>query len=73
MHVKAFLPFLQGVPAWYTELHNAYPGWLVGKTQGFICPSYDHMLSKFISRMVPELVAYKTIPHKVSNCCIVLL
>ena len=33
MRVKAFLPFLQGVPARYTELHRAYTGWLVGKTQ----------------------------------------
>ena len=46
--VKAFLPFLQGVPARYTELHRAYLGWLVGKTQVFICPSHDHMLSKLI-------------------------
>src|SRR4029434_6806017 len=44
--VKAFLPFLQGIPAWYTELHRAYPGWLVRKTQVFICPSHDHLLSK---------------------------
>src|SRR4029434_3245734 len=49
MRVKAFLPFLPGVPARYTELHHrAYPGWLVGKTQVFICPSHDHMLSKLI-------------------------
>src|SRR4029434_193406 len=40
--MKAFLPFLQGVPARYTELHRAYPGWLVGKAQVFICPSHDH-------------------------------
>src|SRR4029434_6746910 len=36
MRVKASLPFLQGVPARYTKLHTAYPGWLVGKTQVFI-------------------------------------
>ena len=46
--VKAFLSFLQGVPARDTELHWAYPGWLVGKTQVFICPSHDRMLSKLI-------------------------
>src|SRR4029434_10976438 len=46
--VEAFLPFLQGVPARNTELHGTYPGWLVGKTQVFICPSHDHMLSKLI-------------------------
>ena len=44
--VKACLPFLQGIPARYTELHRAYPGWIVGKTQMFISPSHDHMLSK---------------------------
>ena len=44
--VKAFLPFLQGIPAWYTELHMAYLRWLVGKTQVFISPSHDHLLSK---------------------------
>ena len=32
MRVKAFLPFLKGIPARNTELHRAYPGWLVGKT-----------------------------------------
>ena len=26
----------------------AYPGWLVGKTRVFICPSHDHMLPKWI-------------------------
>ena len=46
--VKAFLPFLPGVPAWNTELYITYPGWLVGKTQVFSCPSHGHMLFKLI-------------------------
>ena len=45
--VKDFLPFLQGVPAQNTELHRALTRWLVGNTQVFICPSHDHMLSKW--------------------------
>src|SRR4029434_6781469 len=73
--VKAFLQFLLGVPARNTELHRSYPGWLLGKTQVFICPSHDHMLSKLICGwfLIPKLGAYKTIPQKVSKCCKVLL
>ncbi|XP_042560205.1 CUGBP Elav-like family member 4 isoform X3 [Clupea harengus] len=29
----AYGAYAQGVPAWNTELHSSYPGWLVGKTQ----------------------------------------
>src|SRR4029434_5192734 len=67
MCVNAFYPFLQGVPARYTELHSAYPGWLVGKTQVFICPSPDHILFLINLRMVPKLVACKT-NLKVVHC-----
>src|SRR4029434_10147315 len=69
--VKAFLPFFQGIPARNTELHRAYPGWLVGKTLS--CLHMTIYATKINLRMVPKLVAYKTIPQKVSNCCILLL
>ena len=41
MRVKAFLPFLQGVPARYTKLHRAYLGWLVRITQFNLCIKYN--------------------------------
>ena len=35
--VKASLTFLEGVPALNTELHSAYPGWLMRTTHVIVC------------------------------------
>ena len=73
MRVKAFLPFLQGVPA--PETQNYIVHILDGKWERQVYLFVLHMIIHYQNelKMMPNIVPYKNRHQKMAICCIVLL